>query len=73
MVRVSYLFLVGNFRFILEFLFDFWKNNLVMSVIESLIPYERPILPYFLRDNVTDLMIKFGFPYQEPILSYLGL
>ena len=73
MVRVSYLFLVGNFRFILEFLFDFWKNNLVMSTVESLFPYQRPILPYLLRDTVTDLMIKFGFPYQEPILSYLGL
>ena len=73
MVRVSYLFLVENFCFILELFLDFWKYNLVMSTVESLILYQRPILPYFLRDNVTDLMIKFGFPYQRPILSYLGL
>ena len=73
MVKVLYLFLVGNFCFILEFLLDFWKDNLVMLVVELLIPYQRPILPYFWRDNVTDLMIKFGFPYQGPILSYLGL
>ena len=39
MIRVAYLFLVGNFRFILEFLLDFCKDNLVMSVVESLLPY----------------------------------
>ena len=72
-VRIAYLFLMGSFPFILEFLLDFWKDNLVMSVIESLIPYKRPILLYFWRDNVIDLMIKFDFPYQGPILPYLGL
>ena len=69
----TYIFLVGNFCFILEFFLDFWKDNLVMSAVESLIPYQRPIHPYFWRDNVTDLMIKFGFPYQGPIHPYLGL
>ena len=73
MVRVAYLFLMGNFRFILEFLLDFWKDNLVMSTVESILSYQIPILSYFWRDNVTDLMIKFDFPYQAPILSYLGL
>ena len=63
MIRVAYLFLVGNFGFILEFLLDFWKDNLVMSAVESLLPYQRPILSYFLRVNVTDLMINFVFPY----------
>ena len=73
MVRVAYLFLVGNFRFILEFLLNFWKDNLVMSAVESILSYHIPIIPYFWRDNVTDLMIKFDFPYQGPILSDLGL
>ena len=41
------LSLYGNFRFILEFLLDFFKDNLVISMVESLIPYQRPILPYF--------------------------
>ena len=73
MIRVAYLFLVGNFHFILEFLVDVWKDNIVMLAVESPLPYQRPILPYFWRDNVTNLMIKFGFPYQGPIFSYLGL
>ena len=37
--RIAYLFSVGGFLFILEFLLDFWKDNPVMSTIESLIPY----------------------------------
>ena len=36
-VKIAYLFLVGSFYFILEFLLDFWKDNLVMSVVESLL------------------------------------
>ena len=46
-VKIAYLFLVGIFSFILEFLLDFWKYNLVMLAVESLIPYQRPILLYF--------------------------
>ena len=37
--KIAYLFSVGGFLFILEFPLDFWKDNHVMSVIESLIPY----------------------------------
>ena len=38
--RIAYLFpMVGGVSFILEFLLDFWKENHVMLVIESLIPY----------------------------------
>ena len=72
-VRIAHLFFLGSFPFILEFLLDFWKDNLVMSAVESLLRYQRPILLYFLRDNITNLMIKFDFPYQRPILPYLGL
>ena len=64
--RIAYLFLVGRFSFILEFL-DFWKDNPVMSAIEYLLPYQRLILLYFWRDNISDLMIKFDFPNQRPI------
>ena len=52
--RIAYLFSVGGFSFILEFLLDFWKDNPVMLVIESLIPYQRPILHYFYRDNISE-------------------
>ena len=72
-IRIPSLFLVGSFSFRLEFLLDFWKDNLVMSTVEYLLPYQRPILLCFWRDNVTDLMIKFDFPYQGPILLYSGL
>ena len=72
-VRIAYIFLMESLSFILEFLLDFWKDNLVMSAVESLISYQRPILLYFLRDNVTDLMIKFDFPYKGQNLPYLGL
>ena len=70
---IAYLSLVGSFCFILEFLFDSWKDNLVILAIESLIPYQKPILLDLLRDNITNLVIKFVFPYQRSILSYLGL
>ena len=72
-VRIVYLSLVGSFCFILEFFLDSWKYNLGISVIESLIPYQRPILLDFLRDNITNLVIKFDFPYKRLILSRLGL
>ena len=65
--RIAYLFPMGGFSFILEILLDFWKDNPIMSGIESLIPYQRLILRYFWRDNISDLMIKFDFPYQRPI------
>ena len=65
---IAYLFfLVRGFSFILEFILDFWKDNPIMSTIEPLIPYQRPILLHFLRDNISDLMIKIDFPYQRPI------
>ena len=52
--RVVYLFSVGGFSSIFEFLLDFWKDNPIISPIESLIPYQRPILRYFWRDNISD-------------------
>ena len=52
--KIAYLFYVGGFSFILEFLLDFWKDNPVMSAIESLLPYQRPILRYFFRDDISD-------------------
>ena len=70
-VRIVYLSLVGRFCFILEFLFDSWKNNLVISAVESLLP--RPILLDFWKDNIINLVIKFDFPYQISILPYLRL
>ena len=72
-VRIVYLSLVGGFCFILEFILDFWKDNYVIFVIESLFPYKRPILLDSLRDNIMNLTIKFIFPYQRSILPYLGL
>ena len=64
---IAYLFPMGGFSFILEFLLDFWKDNPIMSAVESLLLYQRPILRYFLRDNISDLIMKFDFPYQRPI------
>ena len=52
--RIAYLFFVGGFSFILEFILDFWKDNPIMSAIESLLPYQRPILRCFWRDNISD-------------------
>ena len=43
-VRVSSLSLMGSFYFILEFLLDSLKDNLVILVVEYLIPYQRPVL-----------------------------
>ena len=61
----SYLSLMGSFCFILEFLLDSWKDNFVILVVESLIPYHRPILLDFWRDNITNLVIKFDFSYLD--------
>ena len=57
-VRVAYLSLVGSFCFILRFLLDSWKDNLVILAIESLFPYERLILLDSCRNNITNLVIK---------------
>ena len=72
-VRIAYLSLLGGFCFISRSLLDFWKDNRVISAIESLFPYQRRILVDSLRYSITNLMIKFIFPYQRPILPYLGL
>ena len=56
-VRVAYLSLVGSLCFIFGFLFDSWKDNLVILVIEYFFPYQRPILLDFWRDNITNLVI----------------
>ena len=62
-VKIAYLSFMGSLCFILEFLFDSWKDNLVILVIKSLFPYQRPILLDFYRDNIMYLVIKFVFPY----------
>ena len=69
-VRIAYLSLVGSLCFILEFLHDSWKVNLVNLAIESPFPYQRPILLDFWRDNIMNLVIKFAFPYQRLVLPY---
>ena len=48
-VRIAYISLIESFCFILEFLLDSWKDNLVILAIESLFPYQIPILLYFLE------------------------
>ena len=45
-VGIAYLSLVGSLHFILEFLLDYRKDNLVIMVIKSLFPYQGLILPY---------------------------
>ena len=72
-IRVAYLSLVGNICFILGFLFDSWKYNLMILEIESLFSYQRPILLDSWRDNITNLAIKVFLFLSEPILLYLGL
>ena len=44
--------------FILEFVFDFRKDNLVHLVMRSLFPYQRPILLDFWKDNLAILVIR---------------
>ena len=60
--------LEGSFCFILEFVLDFRKDNLMILVIRSLFPHQRPILLDFWNDNLMILEIKYLFPYQRPIL-----
>ena len=69
-VRIAYLSLIGSLCFIPEFLLNPWKDNLVILAIESLFPYQIPIILDFWRDNIANLVIKFTFPYQTPILPY---
>ena len=45
----AYLFSVGGFSFILEFLLDFWKDDPVMLAIESLIPLSETNSMLFLE------------------------
>ena len=52
-VRIVYFSLMGSLCFILEFIFDSWKDNLVILTIEYVFSYQRLILFDFLRDNIT--------------------
>ena len=72
-IRVAYISLVGSIYFILRFLIDSCKDNLMILAIESHFPYPRPVLLNSWKHNITNLAIKFFFPYQRPILLYLGL
>ena len=45
-VRITDLFLMGSFCFIFEFPLDSWKDNLVISMIKSLFPYQGLIISY---------------------------
>ena len=68
-VKITYLSLGGDFFFfILEFVLDFRNDNLMILVIRSLFPYQRPILLDFWEDNLMILEIKYLFPYQREIL-----
>ena len=44
--RVAYLALVESLPFILEFLLDYRKDNLVILVIRYFFPYQGLVLPY---------------------------
>ena len=57
----------GRFCFILEFVLDFRKDNLIILAIRSLFPHQRQILLVFWKDNLMILEIKYLFPYQKPI------
>ena len=59
---------VGSSCFILQFVFDFRKDNFMILVIRSLFPYQKLILLDFLKDNLMILDIKSLFPYQRPFL-----
>ena len=50
--------LLGSSCFILEFVFDFRKDNLAILVMRYLFPYQRPILLDFWKDNLMILEIK---------------
>ena len=53
--------LLGSSCFILEFVFDFRKDNLVILVMRSLFPYQIPIILDFWKDNLKILEINFFF------------
>ena len=42
---------MGSSCFIIEFVFDFRKDNFMILVIRSLFPYQRPILLDFWQDH----------------------
>ena len=50
---------LGSSCFILEFVFDFRKDNLVILVMRYLFPYQRTILLDFWKDNLKMLEIHF--------------
>ena len=50
---------LGSFCFILEFVFDFRKENLAILVMRSLFPYQRSIILDFWKDNLMILETKF--------------
>ena len=50
---------LGSSCFILEFVFDFRKDNLAILVMRYLFPYQRPIFLDFWKDNLMILEIKF--------------
>ena len=49
---------MGSSCFILQFVFDFRKDNLMILAIIYLFPYQRPILLDFLKDNLMILEKK---------------
>ena len=51
--------LLGSFCFILEFVFDFRKDDLMILVMRYFFPYQRPILLDFWKDNLKILEINF--------------
>ena len=50
---------LGSFCFILEFVFDFRKENLAILVMRFLFPYQKPIILDFWKDNLMILETKF--------------
>ena len=58
-VGIAYFSLVGSFCFILEFVFDFTKDNLVILVMRYLFSYQRLIILDFWKDNLMILEINF--------------
>ena len=50
---------LGSSCFILKFVFDFRKDNLVILVMRYFFLYQRPILLDFWKDNLKILEINF--------------
>ena len=57
-VRVVYPSHVGSLPFILEFLLDYKKDNLVILVIRYFFPYQGQVIPY--RGLTSLRPMKFG-------------